>query len=394
MTPVAKASSGIDSYELKIFNGTAVRTFKGSGKIPSSFVWDGLADDGTRCADGTYSAVIKTVANSGTEAEAASQEFILDTVAPSIKISAPYTIFSPDGISSRQTVPVKVEDCSVETKWNAEIRNAKNQVVKTFVWNNSKALDFAWDGTDDSGNKAANGIYSLAVSSKDAAGNSGSTTIAGISLDARPVTGFVTAEYKGISPNADGILDAQKFGIKVSLAEGISSWKFDIVDSANSVVKTFSSNDSENLPATITWGGDTSDEKIAEGTFVGKLHVEYAKGNVVDAASSSFICTAIPPALSVRTAPKYLARITTEMMMTCSLNLDARQLPDLKIGTLQSKTEMENHSGRQAENLQLQKESFGMVAETMVKLFSRRKIILLNLQLAMSLECQALSKAL
>lgn len=307
LTPVAKASSGIDSYELKIFNGTAVRTFKGSGKIPSSFVWDGLADDGTRCADGTYSAVIKTVANSGTEAEAASQEFILDTVAPSIKISAPYTIFSPDGISSRQTIPVKVEDCSVETKWNAEIRNAKNQVVKTFVWNNSKALDFAWDGTDDSGNKAANGIYSLAVSSKDAAGNSGSTTIAGISLDARPVTGFVTAEYKGISPNADGILDAQKFGIKVSLAEGISSWKFDIVDSANSVVKTFSSNDSENLPAAITWGGDTSDEKIAEGTFVGKLHVEYTKGNVVDAASSSFICTAIPPALSVRTAPKYFS---------------------------------------------------------------------------------------
>ena len=168
-------------------------------------------------------------------------------------------------------------------------------------------MDFAWDGTDDSGNKAANGIYSLAVSSKDAAGNSGSTTIAGISLDARPVTGFVTAEYKGISPNADGILDAQKFGIKVSLAEGISSWKFDIVDSANSVVKTFSSNDSENLPAAITWGGDTSDEKIAEGTFVGKLHVEYTKGNVVDAASSSFICTAIPPALSVRTAPKYFS---------------------------------------------------------------------------------------
>ena len=168
-------------------------------------------------------------------------------------------------------------------------------------------MDFAWDGTDDSGNKAANGVYSLAVSSKDAAGNSGSTTIAGISLDARPVTGFVTAEYKGISPNADGILDAQKFDIKVSLAEGISSWKFDIVDSANSVVKTFSRNDSENLPSAITWAGDTADEKIAEGTFTGKLHVEYAKGNVVDASSSSFICTAIPPALSVRTAPKYFS---------------------------------------------------------------------------------------
>lgn len=307
LTPAVKASSGIDSYELKISSGAVVKTFKGTGKIPASFTWDGLSDDGTRCADGTYSAVIKTVANSGTEAEASSQEFIIDTVAPSIKISSPYTIFSPDGISSRQNIPVKVEDCSEEAKWSAEIRNAKNQVVKTFAWNNSRALDFAWDGTDDSGNKAANGIYSLVVSSKDAAGNFGSASIAGISLDARPVSGFIAAEYKGISPNADGILDVQKFDIKVSLAEGISSWKLDIVDSAESIVKTFSSNDSENLPASVSWAGDTADGKIAEGIFAGKLHVEYAKGNSVDAVSSSFVCTAVPPLVSVRTAPKYFS---------------------------------------------------------------------------------------
>lgn len=307
LTPAVKASSGIDSYELKISSGAVVKTFKGTGKIPASFTWDGLSDDGTRCADGTYSAVIKTVANSGTEAEASSQEFIIDTVAPSIKISSPYTIFSPDGISSRQNIPVKVEDCSEEAKWSAEIRNAKNQVVKTFAWNNSRALDFAWDGTDDSGNKAANGIYSLVVSSKDAAGNFGSASIAGISLDARPVSGFIAAEYKGISPNADGILDVQKFDIKVSLAEGISSWKLDIVDSAESIVKTFSSNDSENLPTSVSWAGDTADGKIAEGIFAGKLHVEYAKGNSVDAVSSSFVCTAVPPLVSVRTAPKYFS---------------------------------------------------------------------------------------
>lgn len=307
LTPAVKASSGIDSYELKISSGAVVKTFKGTGKIPASFTWDGLSDDGTRCADGTYSAVIKTVANSGTEAEASSQEFIIDTVAPSIKISSPYTIFSPDGISSRQNIPIKVEDCSEEAKWSAEIRNAKNQVVKTFAWNNSRALDFAWDGTDDSGNKAANGIYSLVVSSKDAAGNFGSASIAGISLDARPVSGFIAAEYKGISPNADGILDVQKFDIKVSLAEGISSWKLDIVDSAESIVKTFSSNDSENLPASVSWAGDTADGKIAEGIFAGKLHVEYAKGNSVDAVSSSFVCTAVPPLVSVRTAPKYFS---------------------------------------------------------------------------------------
>ncbi len=308
LTPVAKASSGIESYELKIVGSSAVvKTFAGSGKIPSSFTWDGLADDGTLCEDGVYNSVIKTVANSGTEAEATSSSFVLDTVAPSIKISVPYVVFSPDGISSRQTIPVKVEDCSTEAKWFAEIRDAKNSVVKSWTWNNSAVQDFAWDGTDNNGNKVVNGSYSLVLTSKDAAGNSCKSSVEKIALDTRATNGFVTAEYKAFSPNSDGILDTQKFDIKVSLREGISSWSFNILDSKNNVVKAYSNKEQENLPTIITWAGDVSNEKIGEGVFTANLHIEYEKGNVVDAKSSSFICSVTPPLLSVKTTPKYFS---------------------------------------------------------------------------------------
>lgn len=309
ITPAAKASSGISSYEVKVQkkDGAAVKTYSGSGAMPSSFVWDGISDSGEKCGDGVYAVSAKTTAKSGTEAQAFSPEFVLDTVAPSVSLSVPYTSFSPDGTSSRQSLPVTVKECSAEAKWTAEIRNARNIAVKTFVWSNGAASDFSWDGTDDNGNKAENGLYSVAVFSRDAAGNYGSASVSGITLDDRPVSAFVTAEYKGISPNADGILDSQKFDLKVSLAEGIASWKFDIVDAKDTVVKQISGTSQTPLPSVITWTGDTENGTAAEGMFRGKLSIQYEKGNAVQASSGPFICTARPPVLSAKTSPKYFS---------------------------------------------------------------------------------------
>lgn len=308
ITPVVNASSGISQYEIAVCsNGNTVRTFRGNGKVPSSIAWDGLSDSGTRCDDGEYSVRITTTANSGTEASADSGKFILDSTPPVVKVSVPYAIFSPEETSTKQILPVAVEESSVEDLWTAEIKNSANATVKTLNWENAKAGSFDWDGTDDNGNKVANGIYSLVVYAKDAAGNKGSATIAGINLDARPVAAYVTAELKGISPNGDSAFDSQKFDIKITLTEGISSWKFDIVDENGSVAKQFSEKDQKDVPAVINWAGDTDGGTVAEGIFKGKLHVEYAKGNVVDTETSSFICTTLPPDLNVRTAPAYFS---------------------------------------------------------------------------------------
>ncbi len=308
ITPVAKASSGINRYEVTVsLKGKAVKTFSGTGSVPAQISWDGLSDSGTRVADGRYSVAIKTVANSGTEDTSLPVEFIVDTTAPQVAVSAPYTLFSPDGISSKQTVPVKVDSCSDEELWTAEIRNVKNAIVKSYTWS-GKAKDFAWDGTDDNGNKAADGAYSLKIASTDRAGNSGSASIQNIVVDTRPVSAFLTADFAGISPNGDRVLDAQKFNIKVSLNEGISSWKFDIVDSASGkAVKSFTEKDQADLPAAITWAGETAAGKTAEGTFSARLHIEYAKGNVADSVSGSFICTSKAPELAVKTTPEYFS---------------------------------------------------------------------------------------
>lgn len=308
INPVVNASSGIKSYEIQIStNGNIVKKFIGNGKVPNVVLWDGLSDSGSKCADGEYIAKVKTIANSGTEATADSPKFIIDSTSPLIKISTPYIEFSPEETSSKKVLPIIVDESSIEELWLAEIKDSKNNVVKTIRFSNAKVSNFEWDGTDNNGNKVSNGNYSLVISSTDQAGNKGNAVISKINLDARPVTAYVTAEYKGISPNNDKVLDVQKFDIKASVKEGISSWMFNIVDENGISVKQFSSKDQKDLPAVINWLGDTTDGKIAEGIFNGKLNIQYSKGNIVNTETSLFICTTKAPELYCKTTPTYFS---------------------------------------------------------------------------------------
>lgn len=336
LTPIVKSSamSGISSYKLQIFdeNDQVVKTVDGKGNVPRNFEWDGFNDQTKlRCQDGKYYAKLETVSMSNTSSEAKSASFTLDVVPPVIEISVPYTDFSPEATSSKQILPVKVENSSSETKWTAEIRNqSSRELVKTFTWQNSQVADFVWDGTDESGNKVANAKYYLSIASTDEAGNSASATINNVNLDARPVSAYITNELEGFSPNGDGFLDTQKFEIKLGLAEGISSWNLKMVDSDGNIAKTFSSEQNANLPQIIEWAGEKDDGTIADGHFVAKLHVEYLKGNAVDAESGSFVCTANPPQLQVETSPRYFSPDNDGNDDDLRIRLRASSLANLK----------------------------------------------------------------
>ncbi len=305
-TPVVKATSGIESYKLTVENagGKVVKTFSGSGNLPSAINWDGNDDSSTRCADGTYTAKLVALAKSGTKAEVKSQAFVIDSVPPSVEVSVPYLLFSPDGISTRQTLPLSAKS-SVESKWTAEVRKSGDSenvpAVKIYTWTNAAVSDFAWDGKDENGNKVADGTYSVTIASTDAAGNSGAAVIDGIKVDKREAKVYITPELEGISPNNDGIKDVQRFTVKASLQEGISSWEFKILDEKGNSVKTWTDKDSKDLPSLFNWAGDLPDSSAGEGRFKASMKIDYEKGNTCSSESPYFICTAIPPQLEVQT---------------------------------------------------------------------------------------------
>ena len=311
--PVLKDASGIESYDLVIRNAknTDIRTIHGTKSLPGSLSWDGKDSSGIVSADGTYHATLIVMTTNGNMISVDSSNFELDTVSPYLAASAPWSAFSPDGDGIQDTIPVTITGCTQEDLWTAEIKDSKNKVVKRYSWKGkvrTGAKDFfEWDGSDESGNRVADGIYSIVISSTDEAGNAFSTTMSGFTLDSRETKIYVTAENEGISPNGDKILDTQKFNIKASVPDGILTWKFDIRSENGTSVRSWSDKDSANLPASIVWDGLDRDGKVAEGTFTGTLNVAYKKGNKVDAVSSPFICTAVPPVLSVKTAPEYFS---------------------------------------------------------------------------------------
>ncbi|MBO4319319.1 MAG: OmpA family protein [Treponema sp.] len=306
----ARATSGIDSYTITISDkdGKEVRAISGQSTLPPSIAWDGKSDDGSVCADGTYSIVFKTVANSGTEAESEPKTVTIDTVAPKVEISVPYYIFSPDGqsttASTRQGLPVSSKECSTEDKWTMEITDSKNTAVRTIVWQNEngiKITPFIWDGTDDSGNLVPNAKYSLRVFSTDKAGNSGQAKLPeNITVDTRETKAYITLAYEAICPNGDGVKDAQTFNIITTLNEGITEWNLDVLDENEKSIKNWNGKNGQTIPTSITWDGKTDGStNPAEGVFAGRLKVSYDKGNIVETYSLPFVSSITAPVLSV-----------------------------------------------------------------------------------------------
>ncbi len=308
--PHVKAASGIKTYELTISDkdGKTVYTVSGTGSVPPSIVWNGLDSNGKACADGTYTATLQTVANNGTHSKASRSGIVLDSLAPSISLTAPYILFSPDGISSKQTIPFSVAT-SNETKWTGTIvSEEKTSLVRTYTWQGT-VPNFDWDGTDEKGNVVTDGSYTLTITATDAAGNTGSAKIQHIKVDTREAKAYVTADYDAISPNGDGFRDSQKFVIKAAFTDSIESWSFSILSALTGRVERAWTNDDFKLvlPATIEWDGKDSKGVVYEGSVLGKLNIVYAKGNSVEAVSAPFVCTATPPKLSVQTSPRYFS---------------------------------------------------------------------------------------
>ena len=227
-------------------------------------------------------------------------------MAPNVDLELSNTTFSPDGDSRKDALKVAAANSTAEDEWLAIIVDAKGAVVKTYEWNGKIPASFEWDSSDDTGNKAPDGKYSLVVKASDKAGNDFSKKFDNIVVDTRPTNAYVTAALPGISPDSKTGLTEQKFALRLSLNEGIESWSFEIVDAKNVPVYVYDSS-AKTIPAAFVWNGKDKDGKNLEGTFAGRLKIDYVKGNLVDVKTSAFICSVTPPALTVSVAPEFFS---------------------------------------------------------------------------------------
>ncbi len=312
-TPIVKATTQVERYALTITDraGKRVRTIQGTGKVPASFSWNGVGDPapgatvGERAADGFYAASLEVTLVNQQTTRSQAPEFELDTKYPSVEISAPYLVFSPNGDGARDSIGIS-QNSSKEESWTASIVNDKKRAVKSWKWEGN-AGNVTWDATDDSGNKVADGSYSFIVQSEDKAGNKTVQQLTGISVDARVPKAYVTAQHTAFSPNGDGVKDTQRLSLVTSVPTGLSSWSVIVRDESKKTVKQWTSADQANLPAFINWDGLDQAGKPAQGTFVAELNLAYEKGDAVSASTPPFVSAVSAPEIGVRLSPKYFS---------------------------------------------------------------------------------------
>jgi outer membrane protein OmpA-like peptidoglycan-associated protein/flagellar hook assembly protein FlgD len=307
LLPENQSSTVVRSWSVTVSGAddAKVRGFSGTGNLPARLAWDGKRDDGTRAADGIYHASLEVGYVTAEKQSARTVDFALDTIPPAIEVGAVDTLFSPDGDGRKDVVRVAQESVPGDT-WEGRMVNQAGKTVRTWTWKDS-ALDFEWDGTDEEGNKAADGTYRYEVRSEDPAGNKAQGTVDRILVDTRQTQVFVTAGAAGFSPNGDGAFDEQALGLVVKLADGMDAWRLSMVDEGGIARRTFQGKGASTIPARQVWDGKADDGSVKAGTYTAVFTVDYLKGDRAEARSGAFTLDVDGPKVALTTTPKYFS---------------------------------------------------------------------------------------
>jgi len=273
--------------------------------IPPVMSWDGYRDSGEMSADGKYFFSITVMDNSGKTAVSPVYETVLKNNPPSISIESipdDEKIFNPKIPENRMTfIPIGSE----EEAWESGIWNSAGVKIRTFETENGRPLPQVWDGRNDAGQIAPDGVYSYRISATDWAQNYASAAINNIVVDTREVGALLTSSVSAIAPKRDQNIALVTFTIRLLLNDGIDYWKLELKDENDTLRRTFSGEAS--VPSTLQWNGLDEMDIVREGVFTPELTVSYIRGDVIRATASSFTIDVSRPELSLSYSPQYFS---------------------------------------------------------------------------------------
>ncbi len=345
ITPQLQISTGIARWKVAILDaaGTLQRGFEGNGLVPASLSWDGKLASGAVAPDGVYSARAELTYTMGNQPVAVSQTFTLDTKAPQAAVSAPFTLFSPNGDGRRDFVPILVDDgaggaeSGGADEWAASIRDAAGKEAAAWQWRGA-APSLAWNGTDLAGNPVPDGSYRFVMESTDEAGNRTRLELGPLTVDARLPRAFLTASAAAVSPNGDGQADDVRLGIILTPKDGIDAWRVDILDVAGTVARSFPSAQPDQnapLPDSILWDGKDNTGAVREGAFKARLTVGYAKGDQVNLTTAPILVDVSGPVLGLDTRPDYFSPDNDGLEDELGISLTARDATPIEAWSLE-----------------------------------------------------------
>jgi flagellar hook assembly protein FlgD/outer membrane protein OmpA-like peptidoglycan-associated protein len=301
LLPQVSITEGIDTFALfiKDENDRVVRAYTGRASLDASYDWGGLADDGTKVADGEYYAQLEILYKNGNKPVVNTRPFLIDTIFPVVTSMPDNELFSPNGDGNKDTVTFR-NSSSGEDLWEARIVGESGEIVRRVFWKDTVS-SFVWDGTDDAGNQISDGKYHFEIFTTDVGGNYTIARSSQVNLDTRVTAIFVSADPERFSPNGDGTKEEVAFSTLVNEKYGAVSWDLSVMRSNGSVVKSFSGS---RIPEKILWNGRNDNGGVEDGEYFAEFRVEYEMGNNPVARSDSFYIDVTRPEIDFRYQPQ------------------------------------------------------------------------------------------
>jgi len=273
-------------------------------EIPETLRWDGIRSTGELAPDGSYFFTITATDDSGNTSTSKVYETVIKNAPPTITVN-PLTdaqrIFDPKAQGGNSSVTFTHKG-SKEDAWQRVILNSSGDVVRTFKEPmTGEPGPQIWDGRDDSGKIAPDGVYSYRISATDKAQNSASASLPNIILDSREAGAFLLSSVSGIAPKPNQSTDLVTFTIRLLLNDGIDNWKLELKDDKGAVQRTFSG--TSKVPATQGWNGLDNSGAIREGIYTPELTVTYTRGDVIKTAATTVTVDVTGPVLTFAASP-------------------------------------------------------------------------------------------
>jgi outer membrane protein OmpA-like peptidoglycan-associated protein/flagellar hook assembly protein FlgD len=202
-------------------------------------------------------------------------------------------VFSPIGIKNRLVI---IQEGSNELFWTGEIhRQGDRTPVRTFRFSGTPPRRIDWDGMDNAGALAPDGLYTYELFSTDQAGNTGRSNTVAFEIDTRDTPVFITTDLRAFSPNGSGTRDTINLIPQIQEKDGILSYRIEILNLGTpGTVRSFEGKD--HVPALVSWNGRTNMGTAApDGSYAARLDLEYRSGNRPTSLSTAFTLKTAPP---------------------------------------------------------------------------------------------------
>ena len=273
-------------------------TVKAGIDVPESLVWDGRSSGGNVVPDGSYQYYLEAWDDRGNHARSPRRTVVVDNTPPRATAQVAESLFSPNADGNKDTLTIE-QQLSAEELWQAQLVDASDAPVTSFVWEGEAPESVVWDGRRDDGLMAADGVYGYRVSSTDRAGNSAEARVSGIVIDTQSTPISVRITDADISPNGDGEDDSTGYLLEVPVLAGLERWELAVRNTADEVVRRYTGD--ARIPDEIVFDGrDDAGRALPEGVYRARLDVAYENGNRPHAEPPELVIDLTGPSATIK----------------------------------------------------------------------------------------------